>query len=77
MKMSFPHRISAKSNVILLLLVLNIIGFWAAQRYFSCQENNSTQKEMVEDKPSLGANVEESGIYAEWGIRLITLFMGR
>lgn len=77
MKMSLPKKFSAKFKVILVLIILNVIGFWAAQRYFSGQESNNTQKEMVEEKPAIGANVEESGIYREWGIRLIALFMGR
>ncbi|MEK0421932.1 MAG: hypothetical protein RLZZ161_1783 [Bacteroidota bacterium] len=77
MKMLFPKKISAKFKIILVLLILNLIGFWAAQRYFSCQESSSTPKEMVEEDRTLGANVEESGLYKEWGIRLIALFMGR
>ena len=77
MKMARIHNFSAKFKVILVLIILNLIAFFAAQRYFSGQESNNTQKEMVEENPSLGANVEESGIYREWGIRLIALFMGR
>ncbi|MFM7764199.1 MAG: hypothetical protein ACKO6I_00955 [Sphingomonadales bacterium] len=75
--MPFPHNLSAKFKVILVLVILNVIGFLAAQRYFSEQESSNTQKEMVEENPLLGATVEETGMYKEWGIRLIALFMGR
>lgn len=77
MKMLLSRRFSAKFKVILLLLILNLLGFWATQSYFSSQESGNTQKEMVEENPVLGANVEEPGIYKEWGIRLLALFMGR
>jgi len=75
--MPFPHNLSAKFKVILVLVILNVIGFFTAQRYFSEQESSNTQKEMVEENPLLGATVEETGMYKEWGIRLIALFMRR
>jgi hypothetical protein len=75
--MSLSLKVSAKFKLIVVLLILNFIGFWAAQSYFSCQEGGNIQKEMVEENPALGTNVEEPVVYREWGIRLLTLFMGR
>lgn len=64
-------------KVILVLLLLNLLGFWAAQTYFSKQEARNTDKEMVEEDPAFGANVEEAGIYKDWGTQFLSHFLGR
>jgi hypothetical protein len=77
--MNMPRfvRISPKVKVILVLLLLNLLGFWAAQTYFSKQESRNSDKEMVEDEPSFGSNVEEPGVYQDWGTRFLSHFLGR
>ena len=70
-------KLAPKWKIILVLLILNVLGFWAAQSYFNKQESSNTDREMVEEKPLFGTNVKETGVYKEYGIRLLALFLGR
>lgn len=71
-------RLSAKFKVILVLLFLNILGFWAAQTYFSGQENTHSDKETLEQKTTLDTDVEEeSFMNKDWGTIFLSLFLSR
>jgi hypothetical protein len=76
--MSGAIRLSAKFKVILVLLFLNFLGFWAAQTYFSRQESSNIQKETLEQKPTLDADVEEESLMnRDWGTIILSLFLSR
>ena len=70
-------KISPNFKVILVLLLLNLLGFRAAQTYFSKQEARNSNKEMVEEDPAFSTNVEETDVYQDWGTQFLSHFLGR
>jgi hypothetical protein len=78
MNMPGRFRLSAKFKVILVLIFLNLLGFWAAQTYFSGQESTHSDKETLEQKSTLDTDVEEESLMnKDWGTILLSLFLSR
>lgn len=70
-------RSISKWQLIIALIVINLLGFVAAQLYFSRQaEASKAETETVENQHSFGANVKDAGTIVEWGVRLLQLVRG-
>jgi hypothetical protein len=70
-------KVISKWKIIIALLLLNLLGFLAAQTYFSKHAAGNSEIETLETKPRFGANVKDAGVYAKWGVRLLTLVFGQ
>lgn len=75
---SMKPRTLTKWHVLLLLLVLNIIGFALAKTYFTSYSNmEKTHQEANETSESYGVNVKNTATWAEFGIKLFRLLNSR
>lgn len=67
----------SKWQLILALVVINLLGFIAAQMYFSRQSADSkAETEAVDHQQRFGASVKDAGTMVEWGVKLLQLVRG-
>jgi uncharacterized protein YpmS len=78
MEDGMKKRVLNKWHLMLLLLVLNLMGFALAKAYFSSYSDVQKVHQEAQEATNLyGANVKDAATWAEFGIRIIKLFNSR